>query len=119
MPWKDGYTISDEIGLTDHDLHWPDGQRCCVMITVDLSVAAGPAGITATDLASPAAEFARHDGLAHILAVLRRHALHATFAVPAVMAQILGDRLRALIEQGHEIAAEGLRHEDVSRSVTR
>ncbi len=114
MPWKDSYTISDEIGLTDRDLHWPDGQRCCVLITVDLSVAAGPAGITAADLASPAAEFARHDGLTQLLAVLRRHALHATFAVPAVMARILADQLPALTEAGHEIAAEGLRHEDVS-----
>jgi peptidoglycan/xylan/chitin deacetylase (PgdA/CDA1 family) len=114
MPWKDGYTVSDEVGLADADLHWPDGNRCCVLITVDLSVAVGPAGITAADMARPAAAFARHDGLAQLLAVLRRHGLHATFAVPAAMARVYGNRLRALIDEGHEVAAEGLRHEDVS-----
>ncbi len=114
MPWKDGYTVSDEVGLADADLHWPDGNRCCVLITVDLSVAVGPAGITAADMARPAAAFARHDGLAQLLTVLRRHGLHATFAVPAAMARVYGSRLRALIDEGHEVAAEGLRHEDVS-----
>ena len=24
MPWKDGYTISDERGIRDADLRWPD-----------------------------------------------------------------------------------------------
>ena len=114
MPWKQGYTISDEIALADSDIRWPDDNRCCVLITVDLSVAAGPAGIRAADLAAPAAQFALHDGLTEVLATLRRHDLKATFAVPAVMARVLGDRLRAVMEDGHEIAAEGLRHEDVS-----
>jgi len=114
MPWKDGYTVSDEISVADRELRWPNGNRCCVLITVDLSVAAGPAGIRAADLASPAAEFAAHDGLANILAALDRHQLKATFAVPAVMARIYGERLRALVADGHEIAAEGLKHEDVS-----
>ncbi len=52
MPWKDGYTISTEKSLTDAEVRWPHGQRCCFSITVDLSVASGPAGITEADLAS-------------------------------------------------------------------
>jgi peptidoglycan-N-acetylglucosamine deacetylase len=115
MPWKDGYTISDECGLADADLRWPDGNRCCVSITVDLSVAAGAEGIRAEDLRGDAAQFGRHDGLDQLLAVLRRHQLKATFAVPAVMARIERDRLRALVTEGHEIAAHGFKHEDVSK----
>ena len=46
MPWKQGYTISDEVGLRDADVRWPDGNRCCVTVVVDLSVARGPAGIS-------------------------------------------------------------------------
>ena len=49
-----------------------------------------------------------------LLAVLRRHDLRATFAVPAVIAEIHADRIRALIDDGHEIAAHGFKHEDVS-----
>ena len=37
MPWKQGYTISDERSLGDSDVRWPDGARCCVAVTVDLS----------------------------------------------------------------------------------
>ena len=35
MPWKQGYTISDEIGLRDADIRWPDGNRSCVTVVVD------------------------------------------------------------------------------------
>ena len=114
MPWKDRYTISDEVSIADSDVAWPDGKRCCVLITVDLSVASGSAGIQASDLASPTAQFAAHDGLTNILDTLGHHGLRATFAVPAVMARIFGQRLREIANAGHEIAAEGLRHEDVS-----
>jgi peptidoglycan/xylan/chitin deacetylase (PgdA/CDA1 family) len=114
MPWKDGYTISDEQSLADADLHWPDGNRCCVSVVVDLSVAAGPEGIRVADLKSDPAQFGAHDGLDQLLAVLRRFALKATFAVPAVMARSHADRIRALIDEGHEIAAHGFKHEDVS-----
>jgi len=114
MPFKHGYTVSDEISLHDEEVVWPDGNRCCVSITVDLSVASGPAGITTRDLTGWRAQFGFRDGLEHVLAVLDRFGLRATFAVPAVMARIHGPALRDLVAQGHEIAAEGLRHEDVT-----
>lgn len=114
MPWKDGYTISDEISPRDQDVSWPNAARCCVAITVDLSVASGAAGTTARDLQSPRAQFGLRDGLDHVRAALRGCGLRATFAVPAVMARIHGPLLRDLIAEGHEIAAEGLKHEDVT-----
>ena len=85
MPWKQGYTISNEIGLRDDEVRWPNGNRCCVTVVVDLSVARGPGGIRASDLLHPDAYFAAHDGLDQVLAVLRRFGLRATFAVPAVI----------------------------------
>ena len=63
MPWKDGYTISDERSLTDAEVRWPDGNRCCFSITVDLSVASGPEGITEADLANPKTQFGLREGL--------------------------------------------------------
>ncbi|MSO76307.1 MAG: hypothetical protein EXQ87_05275 [Alphaproteobacteria bacterium] len=115
MPWKDGYTISDETSLADDDVRWPDGARCAVAITVDLSLAEDGTGIRPQDLASAQALFAMNDGLAEVRAALRRHDLKATIAVPAVMADIYAGTIRALMAEGHEIAAEGFRHEDVSR----
>ena len=114
MPWKERYTISDEIGLADDQVRWPQGARCAVAITIDLSPAGGPQGVSAADLATPEALFGVNQGLASLRAVLQRRALRATVAVPAVVAHIHRDLVRGLAEEGHEIAAHGFRHEDVS-----
>lgn len=114
MPWKDGYTISDETSLADDDVRWPDGRRCAVHIVVDLSVASGPEGTTARDIKGAPAQFGANEGLDLLLAALKKHRLKATFAVPAVIAEIDPARIRQLVERGHEVAANGLRHEDVS-----
>ncbi|HEX2940576.1 MAG TPA: polysaccharide deacetylase family protein [Rhodopila sp.] len=114
MPWKQGYTISNEKTIADADVRWPDGNRCCVSITVDLSVAAGPEGIRATDIRTPEAFFALNDGLEQVLSALRQHGFRATFAMPAAIAEIRPDLASKLVAQGHEVAANGFRHEDVS-----
>jgi peptidoglycan/xylan/chitin deacetylase (PgdA/CDA1 family) len=114
MPWKENYTISDETSLRDEDVRWPDGKRCAVHIVVDLSVAGGREGISARDLCSDAAQFAATEGLDLLLALLERHRLRATFAVPAVTAAAYPARIKALVACGQEVAAHGFRHEDVS-----
>lgn len=114
MPWKDAYTVSNERTIPDGELRWPDGKSCCVSITVDLSLAATGEGLKLAELSTPVARFAMTEGLDNLLALLRRHGLLATFAVPAAMARIHGPRLREIQAEGHEIAAEALLHEDVS-----
>lgn len=114
MPWKERYTISDEKSLDDDVIRWPDGARCGLAITVDLSLAAGPEGLRAADLTTPEALFGLNQGLTALCAVLRRHGLRASFAVPAVIAHIRPETIRALADDGHEIAAHGFRHEDTS-----
>ncbi len=114
MPWKQGYTISDEKSVADADLRWPSGARCCVTITVNLSLARTAEGIRPKDVATAEAFFALNDGFDQLLAVLRRHDCKATFAVPAALAGRLASRLRALLAEGHEVASAGFRDEDVS-----
>lgn len=114
MPWKERYTVSDEISLRDHQLHWPAGCRMAAHIVVALSPASGPEGITAADLESSAGRFCLTEGLELIVDLLARHKLRATFAVPAVIAEILPGEVRELAGAGHEIAAMGVRHEDPS-----
>lgn len=114
MPWKAGYTISDERSPTDAEVQWPGGNRCCFSITVDLSVASGPEGITEADLTGPKAQFGLREGFERVKDALDRFGLKATFATPAVMARLQAHQLRVLTQEGHEIAAEGFRHEDVS-----
>ncbi len=114
MPWKQNYTISDEVGLSDGEVAWPDGAQCCFAVNVDLSLAKTGAGLQPRDLSDWKAMFGRNEGQPQLLAVLERHNMKATFAVPAAMAKLLADELRELAENGHEIAAHGLKHEDVS-----
>ena len=81
MPWKERYTISDEVSLKDADLHWPGGNRMAVYITVALSVASGPEGLTAADLESSAGRFGLGEGLDLLVETLARRGLRATFAL--------------------------------------
>lgn len=115
MPWKERYTISDEVSLADTDLHWPGGNRMAAHITVAVSVASGPEGVTVADLESSAGRFGLGEGLDLIVELLARHRLRATFAVPAAIAEMIPERVQAFAGAGHEIASLGLRHEDTSR----
>jgi peptidoglycan/xylan/chitin deacetylase (PgdA/CDA1 family) len=115
MPWKDGYTTSDEKSLADHEVRWPEGKQCACVIVVDLSVASGPAGITPADLSTAESQFGTQVGLRSLLDTLQRFSLTATFAVPAVMAELYPAVVQAILERGHEVAAHGFKHEDVSQ----
>src|SRR3954468_7890982 len=115
MPWKERYTISDEKSIRDADIRWPGGKRCCFRVVVDLSPPCGPDGIGPADLATPDAYYGMNGGLDALGRMLDRHGIKATFAVPAVIAEIQADTLRRLAGAGHEIAAHGFKHEDVSQ----
>jgi len=114
MPWKSDYTISDEVGMADDAVRWPDGKRCCLSVTVDLSLAANPDGLRASDLTNSIAVFGLNEGTEQLRALLNRFGIKATVTVPAAMANILGGTIETMIADGHEIAAAGLKHEDVS-----
>lgn len=114
MPWKQGYTISDEIGLRDGELAWPAGATCAIQVVIDLNIASTAEGITAKDLQSDAAVFGATEGLAQLRATLARHTIRATVAAPAVLAKLRPATLKSLAADGHEIAAGGWRGEDVS-----
>jgi peptidoglycan/xylan/chitin deacetylase (PgdA/CDA1 family) len=58
--------------------------------------------------------FAATEGLAQLRAVLNKHAIRATVTAPAVLARLRPATIRALVADGHEIAAGGLKGEDVS-----
>ena len=107
MPWKDGYTITDEIGLRDEEVAWPEHFQCAVTLIVDYSVQGGNDGIASKDLTKPQAIFGAKVGVERIFALFERYGLKATFAVPAIMAEIYPEMIREMIERGHEVAAHG------------
>jgi len=114
MPWKDGYTITDEKTMDDQDITWPNNNQCAVMVVVDLSVPSGADGIGPKEVAHNRAEFGAEVGIGRVLDLLDRHNMRATFAVPAIIAGVYHDTVCEIIKRGHEIAAHGYCHEDVN-----
>ena len=114
MPWKDGYTITDEKSMNDADMKWPDQNQCAVTIVVDYSVHAGSEGINPEDVKKHLAEFGRRVGTPRLFDLFEKYEIKATFAVPAIMAEIFPEDVSEIIGKGHEVAAHGYRHEDVS-----
>jgi peptidoglycan/xylan/chitin deacetylase (PgdA/CDA1 family) len=94
---------------------WPDGARCAVALSFDCdheTFELGAGGRAVGRLAW--GEFGRRVGVPRILDVLRRHAVSASFFMPAVCAEIdPGETLRILAE-GHEIGLHGWIHENNS-----
>jgi peptidoglycan/xylan/chitin deacetylase (PgdA/CDA1 family) len=115
MPWKEGYTVSDEKSLSDQDVKWPNRNQCAVMIVVDFSVKAGPEGITPEDLKKTLGEFGIRTGTQRLFDLFEKYGLKATFAVPGIMAELFPERIAEMVKRGHEVAANGYLHEDVSK----
>jgi peptidoglycan/xylan/chitin deacetylase (PgdA/CDA1 family) len=113
MPWKKDYTISDEIALADNEISWPENRQCCVNIVVDLNPSSSRDGTTKEDLSSPTFHFGMHEGLSQVLKLFRELNVRATFAVPALIAELFPDRIREIAAANHEIAPNGLIGEDV------
>lgn len=112
MPWKDGYTSSDEIGIRDGTIVWPAGRQMALGLTVNLNPAATAKGVTEKDLAYPTWHFGLHEGLDAFLGLFRRLGIRATFAVPAVVIEGCAARMETILAAGHEIALQGLLGED-------
>jgi len=115
MPWKEGYTISDEKSMKDEDIRWPGRLQCAVRMVVDYSVDAAGDGIGRKDIQSHVARFGKRVEIWRLLDLFEKYSLRATFAVPAVMAEAFPESVREAVKRGHEVAANGYLHEDVSK----
>jgi peptidoglycan/xylan/chitin deacetylase (PgdA/CDA1 family) len=113
MPWKENYTISDEIAIRDDDIVWRDGVTCGFGLTVDLNPASEQEGINVASLTTPTVQFGLHEGVDHFLALFSRLKIRATFATPGYFASIYPQMVSRIAAAGHEIAVNGLAGEDV------
>ncbi len=114
MPWKEGYTITDEKSLRDDEVKWPDKQQCVASVVVDYNVEAGKNGIEQKDIERHVAEFGRKVEIWRLLDLFEKYRVRATFAVSAIMAETYPESVLEVIRRGHEVAGHGYRHEDVS-----
>jgi peptidoglycan/xylan/chitin deacetylase (PgdA/CDA1 family) len=114
MPWKSGYTISDERGIADRDIRWPRKAKCCLTVTVALDPDCGSEGLTSEDVSTPEAFYGMNGGLDLVRGLLDQVGYRATFVVSAAMADAYPKAIKKLADDGHEVAAHGYLREDVS-----
>lgn len=91
---------------------WPGGARCAVTLSFDSDheTLTLRTGSTAPGKLSQG-QFGNRQGVPRILNLLDRHALPATFFVPAVTAQLYPKEQQRVIEMGHEIGIHSWIHE--------
>lgn len=91
---------------------WPDGAPAALAISFDADheTLALRDGQTSPGVLAQGAYGARA-GVPRLLAILARHAVPASFFVPAVSGLTYPDQVRAYIDGGHEVALHGWIHE--------
>jgi peptidoglycan/xylan/chitin deacetylase (PgdA/CDA1 family) len=92
---------------------WPDGSRVAVGLSFDLD---NETGALRDGLSSPAlfsqGEYGSRAGLPRVLALLDKHAIAASFFVPAVSAMLHPGSMKAILGAGrHEVGLHGWIHE--------
>src|SRR5690606_34330400 len=95
-------------------IRWPDGKGCAVSLTFNYQGAEGlKAGANGRVNHEQYAEreYGTNVGIWRILRLLRKHDVRATFLVCGSLAEHFPDTVRAIAEDGHEIAGHGYHHE--------
>lgn len=92
---------------------WPNGGRVAVGLSFDLD---NETGTLRDGGSSPAlfsqGEYGSRAGLPRVLALLDKHAIPASFFVPAVSAMLHQDSMKAIVRSGrHEVGLHGWIHE--------
>ncbi len=91
---------------------WPGGARCAVALSFDSDHETNElreAGESIGRLSQ--GQYGNRQGIPRILEILQRHAVKASFFVPAVTALLYPDEQRRLAAEGHEIGIHGWIHE--------
>ena len=95
---------------------WPGGARVAVALSFDADHDTIPLrdGITSPGPLSHG-QYGHRVGVPRIEALLGRHAIRASFFVPAVVALLYPNEMRRLADSGHEIGLHGWIHETGSQ----
>jgi peptidoglycan/xylan/chitin deacetylase (PgdA/CDA1 family) len=91
---------------------WKDGARCAVALSFDVDHETNELRDGGQSIGRMAwGQFGSRVGVPRILKLLDRHAIKATFYVPAVVALLHPDEARRIVAEGHEVGVHGWIHE--------
>ncbi len=94
---------------------WPEGVRCGVFLSVNFDAEALDLHSTAEQRLYGRFSYGRYGtrgGFPRLRELLKRHGIRATFFAAAADAQRHANHIRALVDDGHEIAARGVHLEN-------
>lgn len=95
--------------------HWPDDCDFAVALSFDCDHETFELGVGRSTVGRLSwGEYGRRKGVPRILDALERHAVPASFFMPAVCATIDPDESRRIVAAGHEIGMHGWIHENNS-----
>jgi peptidoglycan/xylan/chitin deacetylase (PgdA/CDA1 family) len=97
------------------DWSWPAGTRCGVFLSVNFDAEALDLHSTAEKRLYGRFSYGRYGtrgGFPRLRELLKRHGIRATFFAAAADAQRHANHVRALVDDGHEIAARGVHLEN-------
>jgi peptidoglycan/xylan/chitin deacetylase (PgdA/CDA1 family) len=95
---------------------WKDGARCAFAISFDSDHETNELQAGGQSIGRMAwGQFGARVGVPRILQLLEKHAVRATFFVPAVTALLHPDEQRRIVGEGHEVGLHGWIHELNSR----
>ena len=96
-------------------LIWPNSMQCALALAFDVDGPTGDAMLDGTLAANPRyfteGAYGPWRALPRLLALLQRYQLRATFFVPTWVVEHWPERCEAILNQGHELAYHGHRHE--------
>jgi peptidoglycan-N-acetylglucosamine deacetylase len=99
-------------GRTFKPKAWKDGARCAVALSFDVDHDTNELRDGGRSIGRMAwGQFGNRVGVPRILKLLEKHAIKATFYVPAVVALLYPDEQKRVIAAGHEIGVHGWIHE--------
>lgn len=102
--------------MIQNPIPWPDGARCAVAFTFDMDAdsflhLACPKDAHRRISALSQLRYGPEIAVPRILDLYRRHGLKQTFFVPAWCIERYPDAVKAMVEDGHEVAHHGFIHE--------
>ncbi len=98
-------------------IQWPDGAKIAAMVTFDFDAEYlrysrnDPGSYSFADISR--GQYGPREGLDRCLGVLKEEQIRATFFIPGIIAERYPDKVRMIVQDGHEIGYHGYEHESV------
>jgi peptidoglycan/xylan/chitin deacetylase (PgdA/CDA1 family) len=111
--WKKGLRSTND--RTIDKVEWPRGAQSAVSMTLEIDLNVARDMMADSQAEWTQGEFGARVGIWRVLDLLRRHQVSATFFIPVKSAELYPEIVKAVVQDGHELACHTNQHDDVSK----